>query len=300
MKKIILKITSILTLLLVSLFVIAGPKADAATSIYKIANHFTFSSDMNIDEGFRLIKPFILYEDGQPSMSNFTFNYEYLEDNRYRYYGTYPDGSTYSVQSSSSIINDASGTYVEAQMIDPYYRQSIYVKDLKEDKTVNDCLMECWRNKWVNIEYPDYSVYDKPTQNIYPKTTSFSNAAGSHHLIYYAIIENVNYTPPTQDTETELPGNDSNDPTLDNPIIPDEGGNTGNQPTDTPTQDNNNTNNNQNNQNNNPSQGNQNDNTTNEKDPLLIALFCAGGLLGLVVLFLIYKVCKSLIVWLKR
>ena len=260
MKKLILKITSFFTLLLVSIFAITGPKASAATSPYSIAPMITFSSDMDIDEGFALIKPFILYNDGQPSTSNYTFNYERLDSGWYRYYGTYPDGSTFSIQTAITTIDNASGTYVSALMTKDYYRQSIYVKDLKPGKTTNDCLLECWRDKFVSIKEPTYSIYDQPTQNIYTRMTSFETAAGTFNLMYYAVIENVNYTPDENpednaNNNTENPGiNDNNptdDPSLNDPIIPDDGeDDNGNQNPPQTGEDNNNDNN-QNNDNSN-------------------------------------------------
>ena len=321
MKKLILKLTSIFTLLLVSIFCIST-KTYAASSSYSIAPSFTFSSDMDIDEGLDLIKPFILYYDGQPSTSNYTFNYEKLDGTWYRFYGTYPDGSPFSVQTGISIIEDASGTYVSALMTQNYYRQSIYVKDLKQGKTTNDCLLECWRNRFVSIKEPTYSVFDEPTQNIYPHMTSFESMAGTYNLMYYAVIENVNYTPDenpednannTTDNSGSNNNNPTDDPSLNDHVVPDDGGNTDNEPTDTPNQggnnnqnnqgSNDNTTNNNNTNNNNQSPGDNNPsdtNPTNEKDPLLIALISIGALLGFVLIAILIKVVKSAILWLKR
>ena len=110
MKKSIIKILSLFTFLFTSIFLISTPSAKAASSPYSIATSFTFSSNMDIDEGFDLIKPFILYNDGQPSTSDYTFNYEVLDDGWYRFNGIYPDGTYYSVQTDISIIDDASCT----------------------------------------------------------------------------------------------------------------------------------------------------------------------------------------------
>ena len=316
MKKLILKLTSIFTLLLVSIFCIST-NTYAASSSYSTAHSFTFSSDMDIDEGLDLIKPFILYQDGQPSTLNYTFNYERLEDDWYRFYGTYPDGTTFSVQTGIRIIDNASGTYVSALMTQNYYRQSIYVKELKEGKTTNDCLLECWRNRFVSIKEPTYSVYDQPTQNIYPRMTSFESMAGTFNLMYYAVIENVNYTPDENPEDNannvgDNSGSNNNptdDPSLNDPVIPDDGGNTGNEQPDKPNQggntnnqnnqgstNNNNTNNNQSPGDNNPSDSN----STNETDPLLIALISIGAILGVVLIAILFKVIKSAILWLKR
>ena len=320
MKKTIFKIVSLFTFLFACLFTLSTSKVYAATSSYDLATYFTFSSDMDIDEGFDLIKPFILYYDGNPCTSDYTFNYESLGNNRYRYTGTYPDGSNYSIQTTIQIIDNASGTYVEAENAEPY-RQSIYVKSLNEGKTTNDCLMECWKNRWVNVTYPTYSIQDTPTQNIYTHMTSFVSGAGeTHNLLYYAVIENVNYTPDEDQSDNAtnndtLPDNSTNDDnqnndsSLDEPIIPDDGTNDNTGSTDTPSDDTGNTDddsnggssNTPNDSNNNSSNNNNSTNDTEtEKDPLLIALFCAGGILGLVLIFLLYKVLKTVFMWLKR
>lgn len=323
MKKTIFKIVSLFTFLFACLFTLSTSKVYAATSSYDLATYFTFSSDMDIDEGFDLIKPFILYYDGNPCTSDYTFNYESLGNNRYRYTGTYPDGSNFSIQTTIQIIDNASGTYVEAENAEPY-RQSIYIKSLNEGKTTNDCLMECWKNRWVNVTYPTYSIQDTPTMNIYTHMTSFVSGAGeTHSLQYYAVIENVNYTPDEDqsdnatnndttpgDTTTEDTSGD-NDSSLDEPIIPDDGSNddktpsddTGNTDDDSSNNDNSNggSSNTPNDSNNNSSNNNNSTNDTKaEKDPLLIALFCVGGILGLVLIFLIYKVIKAVFMWLKR
>ena len=323
MKKTIFKIVSLFTFLFACLFTLSTSKVYAATSSYDLATYFTFSSDMDIDEGFDLIKPFILYYDGNPCTSDYTFNYESLGNNRYRYTGTYPDGSNYSIQTTIQIIDNASGTYVEAENAEPY-RQSIYVKSLNEGKTTNDCLMECWKNRWVNVTYPIYSIQDTPTMNIYNHMTSFVSGAGeTHTLQYYAVIENVNYTPdedqsdnatnndttPGDTTTGDTPGD--NDSSLDEPIIPGDGttddntpsGDTGNTDDDSSNNDNSNgvSSNTPNDSNNNSSNNNNSTNDTEtEKDPLLIALFCVGGILGLVLIFLLYKVLKTVFMWLKR
>ena len=63
MKKSIIKILSLFTFLLSTIFLISTPSVHAASSSYSTAHSFTFSSDMDIDEGLDLIKPFILYQD---------------------------------------------------------------------------------------------------------------------------------------------------------------------------------------------------------------------------------------------
>ena len=315
MKSKILKLSSLL-LAVISLFLLSITNAYAASS-YDIASYITFSSDMDIDEGFDLIKPFMLYQNGQPCTSNYTFNYESLGNNRYQYTGTYPDGSTYSRQVSIYIIEDASGTYVSALMTQNYYRQSIYVKDLKEGKTTNDCLLECWRDRFVCIKEPSYSVFDQPTQNIYPVMTSFENAAGTHQLMYYAIIENVNYTPDENpdDNANDVGGSGSNtnqptdDPSLDDPIIPDNGNGDGNENNNPPQsgEDNNNNNNQNNNNNNDNQQPNQqpqdpsdDTNVKNDSSKIKTILIVTGSIVGIGLIYLLYLVFRAIIVWLRR
>lgn len=314
MKSKILKLSSLL-LAVISLFLLSITNAYAASS-YDIASSITFSSDMNIDEGFDLIKPFMLYQNGQPCTSNYTFNYESLGNNRYQYTGTYPDGSTFSRQVSIYIIDDASGTYVSALMTQNYFRQSIYVKDLKQGKTVNDCLLECWRDRFVCIKEPSYSVFDQPTQNIYPVMTSFENAAGTHQLIYYAIIENVNYTPDENpdDNANDVGGSGSNtnqptdDPSLDDPIIPDDGTSDGNENNNPPQTGEENNNNNQNNNNNNdnqqpnqqPQDPSDNTNVKDDSSKIKTILIVTGSVVGIGLIYLLYVAFKAIVVWLKR
>ena len=313
MKKSIIKILSLFTFLLSTIFLISTPSVHAASSSYSTAHSFTFSSDMDIDEGLDLIKPFILYQDGQPSTLNYTFNYERLDNGWYRFYGTYPDGTTFSVQTGISIIDNASGTYVSALMTQDYYRQSIYVKELKEGKTTNDCLLECWRNRFVSIKEPTYSVYDQPTQNIYPRMTSFESMAGTFNLMYYAVIENVNYTP---DENPEDNANNTTDNTGSN-----NNNNSNNNPTNPGDDLNNNDNQNNGGDNNqDPSEdlskpGSSNNNKPNENDPptdeeipdderqydaLDITLIVCGTALGIFLIYLVYKMIKGLVLWLRR
>lgn len=289
MKKIIIKLTTVFTLLFVSIFMISFTKADAASSRYSLATYFTFSSDMNKDEGFDLIKPYVLYEDGNPVLKDYTFTATPEGNNRYHLTGNYPDGSRFSITTTVLEINNASGTYVEAQMINPY-RQSIYIKSLNEGKTSNDCLMECWKNKWVNIVYPTYNLLDNPNKNIYNHLTTFSNAAGTYQLQYYAVIENVNVAPPATEDTNDGTNNDNQNNDLPEIVLPSGG--------DEPSTGNNSNNNSNNNS------GSSNNNSTGEKentkDPVLIALYCIGIILGIVLIFIIYKVVRLVIKWLKR
>ena len=143
--------------------------------------------------------------------------------------------------------------------------------------------------------------------------TSFTTGAGvNEYLQYYAIIENVNYTPDEDNSDnatnndtlpdggsTTNPDDSTNndtskdDPSLDEPVVDD------NEDNNTETPPNDSDNNNQ--QNPGDSNNNQNNtNPTNEKDLLLIALICIGAILGIVLMSLIVKVIKTAILWLKR
>ncbi len=170
-----LKIIIFISILFTCLFFLT-PKTYAASN-YSIATQFTFSSDMNIEEGFTLIKPYILYENDTISTKDYTFQATSEGENRYHYSGTYPDGSTFSIHASIKVLEKTSGTYVEALKIEPY-RQSIYIKGLKENKTANDCLLECWQNRFVTIKDPTYVVSTETTSRIYNHMTSFTISTG--------------------------------------------------------------------------------------------------------------------------
>lgn len=256
-----LKILTFITILFISLFCLT-PKTYAASN-YSIATQFTFSSDMNIEEGFNLIKPYILYENDTISTKSYTFQVTPEGENRYHYSGIYPDGSTFSIHASIRIKENASGTYVEALKIEPY-RQSIYIKGLKENKTANDCLLECWKNRFVNIKDPTYLVSTETTSRIYNHMTTFTISTGEiKNLQYFAMVE-------TKETPSEDLGFPKEDSNISKPTQPDE--------TQTP------------------------DDTTNTPpdDTFLSLLICLGVLLGLAFIYLIYKGIKAIRKWLKK
>lgn len=269
-KKVKIKLFTLL-LFLIPLFIISLP-TKASSSIYSIATRFTFSSDMNIEEGFTLIKPYILYENDTISTKDYTFQTIKEEGNRYHYSGTYPDGSTFSIHASIQILEKTSGTYVEALKLEPY-RQSIYIKGLKENKTANDCLLECWQNQFVTIKDPTYVVSTETTTRIYNHLTTFTISTGEvKQLQYFAMVEK-------QETPSEDLGFPKEDPTISKPTLSDK------------------------------EEDNQNpdyieDNPPTEepkgKDPFFIALICLGVLLGLVLIYLIYKGIEVLKKWLKK
>lgn len=278
-----LKIITFISLLFTCLFFLT-PKTYAASN-YSIATQFTFSSDMNIEEGFTLIKPYILYENDTISTKDYTFQATKEGENRYHYSGTYPDGSTFSIHASIKILEKTSGTYVEALKLEPY-RQSIYIKGLKENKTANDCLLECWQNRFVTIKDPTYVVSTETTTRIYNHLTTFTISTGEvKNLQYLAMVEKEEL--PSEDLG--FPKEDSNISKPSNPTLPDE----------------------EEKENPNPNPTEQPDDTTNTptepaeetnqgSDPFLAALICLGVLLGLVLIYLIYKGIKALRKWLKK
>lgn len=264
-----LKILTFISILLTCLLFLT-PKVLAASN-YSIATQFTFSSDMNIEEGFKLIKPYILYENDTISTKDYTFQAIKEEGNRYHYSGTYPDGSTFSIHTSIQILEKTSGTYVEALKLEPY-RQSIYIKGLKENKTANDCLLECWQNRFVTIKDPTYLVSTETTTRIYNHLTTFTISTGEvKQLQYFAMVEK-------QETPSEDLGFPKEDSTISKPS--------------TPTQPNEEDKENQN--------STEPEETNQGSAPFLAALICLGVLLGLVLIYLIYKGIKALRKWLKK
>lgn len=265
-----LKIITFISVLFTCLFFLT-PKTYAASN-YSIATQFTFSSDMNIEEGFTLIKPYILYENDTISTKDYTFQAIKEEgNNRYHYTGTYPDGSAFSIHASIQILEKTSGTYVEALKLEPY-RQSIYIKGLKENKTANDCLLECWQNRFVTIKDPTYLVSTETTTRIYNHLTTFTISTGEvKQLQYFAMVEK-------QDTPSEDLGFPKED-NLNKPTLSDK------------EEDNQN-----------PDHIEENPPTEEPKgkDLFLIALICLGVLLGLILIYLIYKGSKVLKAWLKK
>lgn len=312
MKKYIFKILSIFTLLLTSIFVISSPKVSAASSDYTtgyhIATQFTFTSDIDIEDGFYTIQQEILFYNGRPCDDQYEFvATKYNDNGAYKYSGTYPDGKNFSIIATPRVIESNTGSYIEAELPEAW-GQIIYVTDLKEGKTINDCLLEAWRSKWVCITEPTYEIED----NLYGiseiHTTIFENAAGTYNLNYRAlsIVESDDTDEPTVDNPTngdntpQLPGESDNnqggsveDNNPSTPETPDESNK---------TEDNNNTNqNDNNNSNNNQSSNNNNKEEPKEQtDPFVIALIVIGGTLGFFLLYLLFKFIKMVLSWLKR
>lgn len=303
MKKYIFKILSIFTLLLTSIFVISSPKVSAAsndyTAGYHIATQFTFTSDIDIEGGFYTIQKEILFYNGRPCDDQYEFvAAKYNDSGAYKYSGTYPDGKNFSIIATPRVIESNTGSYIEAELPEAW-GQIIYVFDLKEGKTINDCLLEAWRSKWVCITEPTYEIDD----NLYGiseiHTTTFENAAGIYNLNYRAlsIVEYDDTDEPTVDNPTngdntpQLPGESDNnqggsvedDNNTSTPVTPDESNK---------TEDNNNINQNDNN--------NNKEEPKEQTDPFVIALIVIGGTLGFFLLYLLFKFIKMVLSWLKR
>lgn len=289
MKKLIFKIFTLATFLIMTVITFASSNVYAASSQYQIASYFTFSSDMSITKGFELIKPYILYNSSN-YLSGFDYEFEAipLGNGRYNFKGTYPDGVTYSITTTIQIIDDASGTYVEAQLTRPEYRQVIYVTDLKDGKTTSDCLMECWRNRWMNIKEPTYTVETgaTPGESIYNRMTSFTTGAGEDKtLIYNAFYNPSKYQESITPSEDEIyiPPGSTDDDNNQGEVT-------------TPPDDDNSSGDNSNDDSNNGS--NQQQPQAQEKDPVLIFLIVLGGVLLIVVGYMIYKVIRMVLRWL--
>ena len=137
MKKYIFKILSIFTLLLTSIFVISSPKVSAASSNYTtgyhIATQFTFTSDIDIEDGFYTIQQEIVFYNGRPCDDQYEFiATKYNDSGAYKYSGTYPDGKNFSIIATPRVIESNTGSYIEAELPEAW-GQIIYVTDLKEE-----------------------------------------------------------------------------------------------------------------------------------------------------------------------
>lgn len=300
MKKNIIKIFAAFALFISMMFSFGITKTYAASSPYSLATYFTFSCDMDIEKGFELIKPYILYRNDEACFSNYTFKAEEENDGFYRYTGTYPDGTTFSIHTKPRIINDPSGTYVEA-MNSYATRQSIVVTSLRSGKKTSDCLEECWKNRFVNVKYPTYVMETgfAPNSTIYNHLTTYTNGAGEDKTLwYYAIYD------PSSNPISDTPNNEEIIDIGGNTETPSTGGETIDIPNETPTTEqeqpqNPSTQTNDKSQTNN-NQSNENNKETKTVNPVTIALICIGSIIGIVLVYEIYKLIRLLIVWLKR
>lgn len=260
MKKTILKILSVFSLFLLTI-ILANVNTYAATSTYDIAINFIFTTDMNVEEGVELIKPYILIKDGFPSSESFTFEVIPMNvENEYTFKGKYPNGETFTAVTFIKKIESKCGSYIEAENIDIHY-QALVAKKLNEDKTLNDCLDEAWRSFWTNIRFPEYKAPITGTDTYLESSYKAGNTK-EYVLRYVAkMASNSN--------------NNGNSNTGGNNSGSNNQGGTG--------------------------EGENNNNTNNSKaDPVMIVLISVGGVLGLVLLFYLYKLIRMIIKWLKR
>ena len=269
MKKTILKILSVFSLFLLTIILI-NVNTYASTSTYDIATNFIFTTDMNVEEGFELIKPYILIKDGFPSSESFTFDVIPTNaENEYTFKGKYPNGETFTAFTYIKKIESKCGSYIEAENIDVHY-QALVAKKLNEDKTLNDCLDEAWRSFWSNIRFPEYKAPVNGTDT-YLESSYMAGNTKEYVLRYVA----------------KMASNSSNNGSSNN-----SGTNSG-----TNTGGSNSGSNNQGG----TGEGGNNNNTNNSKaDPVMIVLISVGGVLGLVLLFYLYKLIRMIIKWLKK
>lgn len=264
MKKTILKILSVFSLFLLTI-ILANVNTYAATSTYDIATNFIFTTDMNVEEGFELIKPYILIKDGFPSSESFTFDVISTNvENEYTFKGKYPNGETFTAFTYIKKIESKCGSYIEAENIDAHY-QALVAKKLNEDKTLNDCLDEAWRSFWTNIRFPEYKAPVNGTDT-YLESSYMAGNTKEYVLRYVA----------------KMASNSSNNGSSHNSGT-NTGGNSGS-----------------NNQGGTGEGGNNNNTNKSKTDPVMIVLISLGTILGLVLLFYLYKLIRMIIKWLKK
>ena len=265
MKSKIIKFISLFSILFTILFSFTFI-SQAASSTYNVAFRFTFTSDMNIEEGFSKIKPYLLLKNGIPSSENFEFNYTNTSGNSYNFKGTYPDGKTFSYIMGIKIIDSKYGSYVEAQEDDINYQVLIATK-LNENSTLNDCLNEAWTSHWHNIKYPEYKAPDTGTTS-YLESDCIAGNGTAFTLKYQAKIDSTNNNPNQGSTTNPSETNPGGSTTNPNP----EG--SGN--------------------------GQTNSNNNKKLDPVMIVLITISSIFGLILLFYIYKLIRMLIRWFQR
>lgn len=269
MKKTILKILSVFSLFLLTI-ILANVNTYAASETYDIATNFICTTDMNVEEGFELIKPYILIKDGFPSSESFTFEVIPMNvENEYTFKGKYPNGEAFTAVTYIKKIESKCGSYIEAENIDVHY-QALVAKKLNEDKTLNDCLDEAWRSFWTNIRFPEYKAPANGTDTYLESSYKAGNT--QEYVLRYV---------------AKMASNSSNNGSSNNSGT-NSGTNTGG------------SNSGSNNQGGNAEGGNDNKTNNSKADPGMIVLISVGGVLGLVLLFYLYKLIRMIIKWLKR
>lgn len=272
MKIRIIKFISLFSILFIILFSFTLSNY-ASSNAYKITSYFTFTSDMNINEGFKKIESYILLKNGKPSSDSFTFTYLKMHNNQYSYKETFSDNEAYSIIAFIKIIDSKYGTYVEAESADVDY-QVLVATNLKPGATLNDCLEETWKSRWVNRTDPTWNSPNTGTQS-YLETPYTTGAGESKTLIYNAKIDTKAYN--SKPSETPSNGGSSS------------GDNNQGSTTDP-------------NENNPEGSGNGQSNSNNNKklDPVMIVLITISSIFGLILLFYIYKLIRMLVLWLQR
>lgn len=276
MKSRIIKFISLFSILFTILFTFTL-SSYARSNVYEITSFFTFTSDMNIDEGFKKIESYILLKNGKPSTDPFTFTYLKMHDNQYSYKGTFYDNESYSIIAYIKIIDSKYGTYVEAESDNVDY-QVLVATSLKSGATLNDCLEEAWKSRWVNRIDPTWNSPNNGTFT-YLETPYTTGAGEAKNLIYKAKIDTTAYNPKPSETPSEG-GSSSGDNqgSTTNPGETNPGGSTTN-----------------------PNPSDQNNSSNNKKlDPVMIVLITISSILGLILLYYIYKLIRMLVLWFQR
>ena len=138
--------------------------------------------------------------------------------------------------------------------------------------------------------------------------TSFESMAGTFNLMYYAVIENVNYTPdenPEDNANNNTDNSGSNNNNTNNPTNPgDDLNNNDNQnnnqdPSDDLSKPGTSDSNNKPNEND-PPTDDQTPEEERQYDALDITLIVCGTALGIFLIYLVYKMIKGLVLWLRR
>ena len=271
--KTIIKICSIISVFVLSLMLI--PKTYASISLadgYSICSSFTFSEDMPIDEGLEMIKPYILLYEDEFIEEDYDFTWECLSGTRYEFRCKFANNKILNVQTNITILANTSGKYVVAESWDPR-KEVIYVFEdsLDDGKTVNDCLSEVWNERWMCNRDPQFNI---PTDLVGESEVYVGNYVAYdnevHEVKYKAIIDSSSSEgiqkptdTPNTNTPTEKPG-DTNTP---NDTVDDS--------------------------------NNFFDNIT-ESDTNSILLIGLGTVVLIAIIFIIYKIGKVMVMWLRR
>lgn len=282
MKLRIIKFISLFSILFTILFSFTL-SSYAKSNVYEITSFFTFTSDMNIDEGFKKIESYILLKNGKPSTAPFTFTYLKMHDNQYSYKGTFYDNENYSIIAYIKIIDSKYGTYVEAESDNVDY-QVLVATSLKSGATLNDCLEEAWKSRWVNRIDPTWNSPNTGTLT-HLETPYTTGAGDAKTLIYKAKIDTTAYNPKPSETPSQG-GSSSGDNNQGSTTNPGDGTNPGGSTTNPNPEGSGN--------------GQSNSNNNKKLDPVMIVLITISSIFGLILLYYIYKLIRMLIRWFQR